>query len=176
MKIFLKIFLFLFLFSSASFSQNPAPQEVEKNFLKYFLIGENDLRVFGFNIYHIALWSETAEFSYEKKFAINIKYKRNFSSEELTQRSIEEISRINSISDEAQLKIYADKLLKIFKPVKIGDSKTAIFSPKNGVLLFHNSTLSGTISDPKLARYFVDIWLSEKSSYPKMTMAILGKK
>jgi hypothetical protein len=172
---FLKIFFFLIFLSSQSLAAE-APKEVQKNFPNYFLIGENDLKVLVFDVYNIALWSESPQFSYDQKFAISIKYKRNFSSEELAQKSIEEIGRINAIKDEKQLKSYYDELLKIFTPIKIGDTKTAIFSKKDGVLLFHNSVLRGKISDPKLARYFVDIWLSEKSSYPKMTAAILGKK
>lgn len=176
MKI-LKIFLALFFLSNQSFADDSLQiaNHIKKNFSSYHLIGSNNLTVFGFKVYQISLWCEGEGFSYDKKFAINIKYQRDFSVDSLVERSIEEIKRINAVTDEKQLADYRKQLTKIFIPVKSGDVKTAIYSKKEGVALFFNGELVGKISDPKLARYFVDIWLSDKSSYPKMTNAILGK-
>ena len=41
--------------------------------------------------------------------------------------------------------------------------------------MFYNNELIGVILDPKLSRLFVDIWLDERGSYPKLTRKILGK-
>lgn len=177
MKFFLKFFLVLFFLSTKSFAGATIfnNEVVRKNLSGYHLIGSNNLKVFGFNVYQISLWSEDEKFSYDKKFAININYKRKFSAEDLVERSIEEIKRINQIKDKNELELYRQKLTEIFRSVNPGDSKTAFYSKNEGLLLFFNGKLVGKISDPKLARYFVDIWLSDKSSYPKMTRAILGK-
>ena len=51
----------------------------------------------------------------------------------------------------------------------------ALFVPNQGVEMFYNGKLNGKISDQKLARLFVDIWLDERGSYPKVTRKILGK-
>ena len=73
------------------------------------------------------------------------------------------------------LKNYQNKLEEIFLDVKKGDRKTAFFNHKNGVKLYFNGKFAGAINDLVFAKRFFDIWLSDKSSYPKMTQAILGK-
>ena len=46
---------------------------------------------------------------------------------------------------------------------------------ENGVKLYFNGKFAGEINDLIFAKRFIDIWLSDKSSYPKMTQDILGK-
>lgn len=156
-------------------SLKKVPAEISANLKNVNLIGEYDLKVYGFNVYHIELWSESKKFSYQEKFAIYINYKLAFSVKNLVQRSIEEISRINNIKDQELLENYSKILNSVFRDVKKGDTKTVIYDEKNGAVLFFNGKKIGKIDDLKLARYFVDIWLSENSSYPKMTNKILGK-
>lgn len=170
-KFFLKTLLLLFL--SQEVFATEIPQAVSKNFKNYFLIGSSSLNFIGLKVYDIALWAEDKNFSYEKKFAIFIRYNMNFSKEELAQRSIEEIERLHVLSEEER-KDYLEQLRKIFNSVKKGDEKVAIFSPTQGVEMFYNNNLSGKITNPRLARLFVDIWLDEKGSYPKVTKEILG--
>ena len=70
---------------------------------------------------------------------------------------------------------YLQKLNEIFVNIKKGDEKVALFDPKNGVTLFYNNQKIGEISSLKFARLFVDIWLDEKGSHPKVTKKLLGK-
>ncbi len=177
MKILKIIFLVLFISLNCQAEDNikDAPAVIKENFSNYNLIGFYDLKVMGFNIYRIKLWSEKNYFSYQDKFAIDIEYKRNFNKDKLTESSINEIKRINNISDEELLLNYQNQLLKLFSDVKKGDRKIAIYSPNSNLKLYHNSILNGEIKDQKFARYFIDIWLSDKSKYPKMTKAIINK-
>ena len=179
----IKIIIFsLILFFSSSFkeidksSKLDSQDEIIKNLVSPNLIGQYNLKVYGFNVYNIKLYSETDKFSYSKKFAIEITYKMNFSKENLVKRTIEEIARIQNISNKNELIVYEGEFNKIFLDVKKGDSKVAIFSPQKKVDIFLNHQLIGSIDDLKLARYFVDIWLSKNSSYPQMTLSILGEK
>ena len=168
----LKTLIFLFL-SSKVFAAE-VPQVVAKNFQTPFLIGSSRLNFIGFKVYDIALWSEDKNFSYNKKFAIFIRYDMNFSKEDLAKKSIEEIERLHVLSSEER-KNYLMQLTKIFSSVKKGDEKLAIFSPNQGVEMFYNNNSTGKLTNPKLAKLFVDIWLDEKGSYPKVTREILGK-
>ncbi len=149
--------------------------EIDENFSKPSRLGSYNLKVWSFNVYNIQLLSETKNFSYQNKSALVINYQRDFAKKDLIQKSLEEISRINNINDETLLKNYQNKLEEIFFEVKKGDRKTAFFDPKNGVKLYFNGKFAGTINDLVFAKRFFDIWLSDKSSYPKMTQAILGK-
>ena len=161
-----------YVFAQENLSNFP---EINENFSKSSSLGSHNLKVWGFKIYNIQLLSETKNFSYQNKSALVIKYQRDFAKKDLIQKSLEEISRINNINDEALLKNYQNKLEEIFFEVKKGDRKTAFFDPKNGVKLYFNGKFVGTINDLVFAKRFFDIWLSDKSSYPKMTQAILGK-
>ena len=171
----------LILFTSNSFAQNSSNinkntnLEIANQIINPFLIGEYNLKVYGFNVYNIKLFSENNKFSYHHKFAIEINYKMNFTKKELVKKTIEEIARIQKISNNDQLKNFEDQFMKIFLDVKKGDCKVAIFIPKKGVDLYFNHQLVGSISNLTLAKYFTDIWLSKNSSYPQMTSTILGE-
>lgn len=183
-KIFLKlitIFLISLLSKNYAFSQQLSQEnffnlsEISENLSKPSRLGVHNLTVWGFKVYNIQLLSQTKKFSYQNKFAIVINYQRDFAKNNLIEKSIEEIARINEIKDLGLLKIYQNKLEEIFFDVKKGDRKTAFFDPKNGVKLYFNGKFVGEIKDLIFAKRFVDIWLSDKSSYPQMTMDILGK-
>lgn len=166
--------LMLLITNSKVYGQN-IHDEIIQNLVLPNLIGEYNLKVIGLNVYNIKLWSQNKKFSYDNKFAIEINYKMNFSRDNLVKRTIEEIKRIQNITDQNQLIVYHREFMKIFLDVKKGDCKVAIFTPQKGVELFFNHKSVGKITEPKLARYFVDIWLSKNSSYPKMTKTILGE-
>ena len=175
------IFLMNFLCKNYVFAQEISPEnfsnfpEINQNFSKSSRLGAHNLKVWGFKIYNIQLLSETKKFSYQNKLALVINYQRDFAKNDLIKKSLEEISRINDINDEELLKTYQNKLEEIFFEVKEGDRKTAFFDPKKGVKLYFNGKFVGEIKDLIFAKRFIDIWLSDKSSYPKMTQDILGK-
>lgn len=181
MKNLFRIFLILILFCGfrvekvqAEEIKFSAPSSLKNTFQTYELVGFAKLKFLGKKVYDIALWSEDGKFSYDKKFAIQIKYNMNFKREELTERSISEIKKLHELTAQEE-KNYSTQLSAIFDSVKKGDEKLAVFTPTKGVMLFHNDKLNGTISDPKFARFFVDIWLAENGSYPKVTKKLLGK-
>lgn len=172
-KAILSLIVFL-SFSQTAFAQSES-RVVKDNLNPGFLIGGSELRFWGLKVYQIFLWSEHKNFSYDKKFAIQINYNMAFSSEDLAKRSIYEIKRNHFLSEQEEKKYYL-QLKQIFTPVKSGDQKVALFIPDQGLLMFSNANLNGKVSDLRLARLFVDIWLDEKSSYPEITRKILGKE
>ncbi len=150
------------------------PVAIRNSFDSPFLVGSEKLKFLGMKVYNISLWSEVPEFSYEEPFAIHIKYNMSFSREDLVQKSIIEIEKLHKLNREEKI-IYKESLNKTLCPVKKGDEKVAIFIPSKGVKMFHNNELTGIISDPKFSRLFIDIWLDERGSYPKITKKIKGK-
>ena len=149
----------------------PTPlQNISPNFV---IIGSTNLNFFGLKVYRVSLWCEDKNFSYDKKFGIHIKYNMNFKRDDLVKKSISEIKKLHELSAKEELN-YVNQITSILNSVKKGDEKLAIFIPLEGVIIFHNNEFVGKISDPKLARLFVDIWLDERGSYPKVTRKILG--
>lgn len=174
MKKILQLLFVALFFSCTTGLAAETPLIIRNSLDKQFLIGSATLKFLGMKVYDISLWSEMPKFSYDKPFAIHIKYNMNFSRDELTQRSITEIERLHDLSEEEK-KNYLKNLNSIFRSVKKGGEKVAVFIPSKGVKMFYNNEATGMISDPKLSRLFVDIWLDEKGSYPEVTRKILGK-
>ncbi len=169
MKKLFFIFLVNIFLSNIVFAQDFS-KEIVQNFDNPKALGSYSLRVWGFHIYEISTIAQDLK-NYRDKFAICIKYNRNFSKEELVEASIDEILRIKEI-DENKAKIYRKYLNKIFTDVKIGDRKTAIID-KNGLQLYHNSVLIDSVKDADFALDFADIWLHEKAKYKKMRNELL---
>ena len=91
MAIIKSIFLILLITAKSSFASD---------FDNLKLIGKTPLSFLGFKLYDIELMGESSEFSYDQKLAIRIIYNKNFSKEELTETSIDEICRINALKKE----------------------------------------------------------------------------
>ena len=173
MKKLLQNFLFLLFVAQPSFAQN-APATIANNLNPSFLIGQADLKNLALKVYHIELWSEAKNFSYDKKFAIRIVYDVNVAKDNLLKKSMAEIESLHVLSDQDK-KNYALQLEKILTEIKKGDEKVTLFNPAQGIETFYNGKPNGKISDPKLARFLVDIWLDERGSHPDITRKILGK-
>ncbi len=184
-KLILSVVTILLLFNTKYLFSNNNEKTPYKNYLTKdlsffvndlktpFIIGSSELKFFGMNIYDISLWSESNQFSYNKKFAIQIIYNKSFNKEDLAKRTVQEIKKQNNITEE-QEKLYYEQILLVFSSVKKGDEKVALFIPKEGVVLFFNKKIVGKISNLTLAKYFIDIWVSDKSSYPDIAKKIRG--
>jgi hypothetical protein len=175
-KAWQSILILLLIISSSANAQEKTqiPTIIAQNFQEPFLIGKAKLNFLGIKVYDIELWGEDLKFSYQKKSAIFIKYNMNFKKEDLAQRSIDEI-RLNNNLSPLEEENYLKKLNEIFVNIKKGDEKIALFNPNSGVILFHNNQEIGQITNLKFARLFIDIWLDERGSYPKVTKKLLGK-
>ena len=65
-------------------------------------------------------------------------------------------------------------MTQAFPDVNPGERLTGLFWPDEGVRFFHNGRLRADIADAEFARKFFAIWLSPKSSQPKLRLALLG--
>ncbi len=174
--IFLAIFTLNFnsAFAQNNFLAKTFPQEIYQNFQNPKILGKHNLKILFLKIYDIKTFTEDnlSNKNYRKKFAIHIKYNRNFSKKELVQASIDEIKRIDKI-DEKTSKKYLEFLNQIFADVKKNDEKTA-FIDENGLQLFLNHKLIGEVKNHDFALSFADIWLSENAKYKEMRLDLLG--
>ena len=58
---------------------------------------------------------------------------------------------------------------------KEGDRLTGVVTPTKASKFFYNGAYRGEVSDPAFADAFFGIWLSEKSSQPRVRNLLLGK-
>ncbi len=65
---------------------------------------------------------------------------------------------------------------QILPDVKAGDRLTGVQRPGEGSRFFVNGQTSGEVRDAEFTRLFFDIWLSPRTSQPRLREALLGTK
>ena len=140
------------------------------------LAGKTRLTVWGFQVYDAKLWTQpgaSADKLNTQPFALELTYLRAFDSLDIATRSITEMRRTAAI-DDAQAKAWMDEMQRVIPNVKPGDRVMGIHRPQQGAQFWVNGKQSGEIRDPEFARLFFGIWLSPKTSEPKMRQTLLA--
>ena len=168
-----KFFCFLFL---AAFSTQAA-QAFEAPTKNYKFCNSYEFKFAFLKIYDVFLCNnKTANLNlknlYSQDFSLLIKYSQNIKSQKLVEASIDEIKKTNQLNT-AEEKIYATKLAQIFPNVKTADVITASYQASRGRTIFtHNNQPTGEILERDFSQKFLNIWLGQNASYPKMREAL----
>lgn len=123
--------------------------------------------------YDASLWTDAAQWSMNEPFALTLVYRMSFSTEELVDRTINEMKAIAPGISDVRLDRYRAALSRAFPSVKSGDRITALHTPGAAVSFFHNGKPAGDSHDATLAEPFFAIWLSPKTPEPKLRAALL---
>ena len=140
------------------------------------LIGKGRLTIWGFQVYDARLWAQAgfAAGSYASQpLALELAYLRDFEAKDVAERSLQEMRRSQAIS-EAQAARWRAGLLRVIPNVSRGDRILGLHRPGVGAAFWVNGKVSGEIRDAEFARLFFGIWLSPKTSEPKLRDALLA--
>ena len=156
----------------------PEDSRIElKEFLPHNrLIGKGRLTYFGFQVYDARLWAAPgfmAEDLSSQPFALELAYLRDFASADIAARSILEMRRSADVS-EIKAKAWAQEMLRVSPDVKKGERVMGVNKPGIGAAFMVNGKPSGEIRDVEFARLFFGIWLSPKTSEPKLRSGLLA--
>ena len=140
------------------------------------LVGKTRLTVWGFQVYDAKLWVQ-AGFKPEgfgtQPFALELAYLRDFASKDIAERSITEMRRSATVSDE-QAAAWITQMQRVIPNIKKGDRIMGVHRPGTGATFLVNGKAAGDIRDAEFARLFFGIWLSTKTSEPKMRSALIA--
>jgi hypothetical protein len=148
----------------------PTPVVLELPALKP--LGEGRLRFFGLHVYDSALWVLGEAWSFERAFALDIRYAMSIKGRDLSRRSIEEMRNIG-ITDDAKLKRWEAAMDRVFPDIRPGDRLVGLHLPGREARFYNQERLLGTVPDPEFARAFFGIWLDERTSQPKLRAQML---
>lgn len=140
------------------------------------LMGKARLSVWGFQVYDTRLWAPVGfgAGSYASQpLALELAYLRDFKAADIAERSLKEMRRSQAIS-QAQADRWRADMLKVFPDIKAGDRILGVHRPGFGAAFWVNGKASGDIRDAEFARLFFGIWLSPKTSEPKLREALLA--
>ena len=150
------------------------PAELATDLPDARLRGSALMRFFGLHIYDIRLWTAAAAADpAQPPLALELIYGRKLVGEQIASRSLDEMRRVGSPS-EAQASRWRAAMGQLFPDVVAGDRLTGVMR-SDGVARFHfNGQLRGEIADADFSRLFFGIWLSPRTSEPRLRAQLLG--
>ncbi len=156
---------------------NAAPPSVSAALAEKQAVASTRLRVWGFEVYDARLWARTGfEMSRfeQQPFALELAYLRNFKGADIARRSIDEMRQTGSL-DETDATRWLAAMTALFPDVQRGDRITGVHVPGTGARFYLNDRLLGEVGEDRFSRRFFGIWLSERTSQPRMREALLAQ-
>ncbi|MFL9880764.1 chalcone isomerase family protein [Herbaspirillum rhizosphaerae] len=139
------------------------------------LRGEADFRLFGFKVYHAALWSTGATFDPAQPFALELTYQRSIGRARIVRSSIDEIRRLfGERYSEQQLQRWEAEMNAAFTDVEEGDQLTGVYLPGIGCRFYNSKQLLAEVRDVEFAQAFFAIWLDPRSRDAQLRRRLLG--
>ena len=137
------------------------------------VVGEGTLRVAFWDVYHATLYAPSGTFNQRQPFALSIRYMREIEGADIAKRSVEEM-RNQGFVDESALARWQTQMVSIFPDVQDGTVLSAVFFPGKETVFYRGNEKIDAIRDAVFTRQFSNIWLSEKTSEPKLRKQLLG--
>jgi len=151
----------------------PVAKEIAKDAPNLAKRGEAALRFIGLKVYDIRLWTAGMIYSYSEPFALELVYDLGLKGKDIAERSVTEM-RKQGYNDEAKLKRWGETMARIFPDIKKGDTLIGVLIPGKEIRFYTREKFIAAESDMEFAKAFFDIWLSEKTSEPKLRKRLLG--
>lgn len=152
------------------------PGPLVQDFPGLQLHGEGKLRFVGFKVYDAALWTTDKSHSFDRTFALDLRYAMKFAAHKIVETSVAEMRRVG-YTDDAKLAKWASEMARVFPDVKAGDHLAGVMvalPDGSREAHFYSSTrLLGIVKDSEFARAFFDIWLHPKTRAPDLRRALL---
>ncbi len=139
-------------------------------------LGQSLLRFWGLEVYRVTLYGGNgfdAQRFEKQRLGLELEYLRNFSGKDIAKRSLGEMQGIAPL-EATQAKDWLDAMSRSFPDVRAGDRLLGVHEPESGTRFYLNGRLYASIDDPAFSARFFGIWLSPKTSQPKLREALIG--
>jgi hypothetical protein len=138
-------------------------------------LGTARLRYWGFDVYDARLFVAPgfdAQRYEDQRFGLELSYLRELKGADIAERSIDEMRDLAPI-EPAQARRWRAAMGALFPDVQRGDRITGVHVPGSGAHFYLNGRLLGDVADAAFSRQFFGIWLSPKTSQPRLREAML---
>ena len=164
-----KLFALIMLVSSISWTS----QAQQEGFQSPKLIGEGTLKVLMWEVYDLRLLTDGTPFSWNNKFILEFDYSRELKKESVIDASLKEFKLQPNVSDK-DIKAWEVYLEQVIQSVQKGTKASVMWVPDGQIIFHYEGSKPTTIKNEKFARAFLNIWLGEKTSRPKLRGQLLG--
>lgn len=137
-------------------------------------LGSVTIRYLGVAMYDAELFtSGGAAFRWQDPMALRLTYRRGFSADQLTDATMQELTRISGQSaSDARLRA---NLASCYSDVSKGDSITAASTGPNTLSIWLNGAKVCDISAPGIQKRFFGIWLAPESRVARLGPQLKGQ-
>ncbi len=160
----------------AAQARTAPPAEVEASMPGARLQGSGRLSFLGLHVYDARLWVpegfQPADYA-STPLALELIYARTLYGRLIAERTIAEMRKVGQLS-EAQAQAWQAEMTKIFPDVGKGDRITGVQRPGEAARFYVNAQQRGELRDAAFVPLFFGIWLSPRTSEPKLRQALLG--
>ena len=139
------------------------------------VIGTGVLKVFFMDIYNLTLHSKEPNYAVSDRFALEFNYKKSVSKKTIIDASMDELSRLPDVSS-VELKAWKQILESSISDIQAGEKVSVVFSRSGDIEFWSENREPISFQNLKFAKNFAAIWLGPQTSYPKLRLALLGKK
>jgi hypothetical protein len=136
-------------------------------------VGDGTMSWMFFDIYDASLFTTNGDYQsniYPQMLTIN--YLKSINKNRLIKATEEQWS-LQGFNN-SQMKLWIQSLQQIWPDIKSGDSLTFYVAENKKSYFYHNQTLLGGINSEGFPEGFLAIWLSDKTSQPKLRLQLLG--
>lgn len=134
------------------------------------------LRYWGFDVYDAVLHAPPgfdAQRFESQRFSLELRYLRGFKGADIAERSIDEMKALATL-EPAQAQRWHAAMVATFPDVQRGDRLTGVHVPGQGARFYLGTKPIGEIADDAFSRLFFGIWLSPRTSQPRLREMLLG--
>jgi hypothetical protein len=164
-----KLFALLILVSSISWTG----QAQQEDFQSPKLIGEGTLKVLMWEVYDLRLYTDGIPFSWQNKFMLEFDYSRELKKESVIDASLKEFKLQPNVTDK-DIEAWEVYLEQAIQSVQKGTKASIMWVPEGQIVFDYEGSPPSTIENEDFARAFLNIWLGEKTSRPKLRSQLLG--
>lgn len=149
------------------------PQTINESVPNAKLVGEGKMTYFFWDVYDAQLYAPEGVWRGEPPYALTLTYLRDFEGAAIAERSVKEM-RKQGFNDKQKLTQWEEQMKSIFPDVEEGTQLTGLFMKNGETVFLKNEEVLGSVEDKGFGTQFFAIWLSEKTSEPKLREKLVG--
>jgi hypothetical protein len=140
------------------------------------LVGQGQFSYLFWDLYQAQLFTLDGSWKgYQQSAPLVLKltYQRDISKADFIEATVDQWKHLQG-KVSSQHQEWAGLLDKLWTDVKEGDQLSCVLLPDGKVQFYFNDKLLGDVTDPAFGPAFLDIWLSDKTSAPKLRRQLLN--
>lgn len=137
-------------------------------------VGQGEMSWLFIDLYQAALYSSSGKYQ-DKVYpqALKISYRRDIDKDDLVTATQKQWKKLSL--DDALYQPWLKKLTQLWPDIQKGDELVFMVETDGGGLFYHNNQLLGGVNSKQFSNAFLSIWLSPKTTEPKLRRQLIGE-